>query len=108
MFRLLLILSLSVLPYLYAHTQILRSNSVLLNAGGYGSFANAFCVHGNPAASVSFKTFTAGVYSERRFFLQGLDQLFLATVVPVQKGALGLSIKYLGGDALKQVESGLV
>lgn len=63
--------------------------------------------HANPALPASLKTFTIGIYSERRYLINGLDNYLLSAALPLKRGGLGFSIKYFSSGAFRQSETGI-
>lgn len=91
-------------PY-FAVTQTVRQpvTAVYTRLGSYSSVANdAFSFTANPAALAAARSFTAGLFSERRFLLQELSLYSAAVVLPTPSGHFGLSANYFGGQAYNE------
>lgn len=97
-----------MLPPLQACSQMLRpAITCFYPMGVSNEHADAFSVCSNPAASASLKVFTVGVYSERRYLLNGLSNYLLSAALPLKRGGAGLSIKHLSAGAFRQSEISL-
>lgn len=70
-------------------------------------FSDAFSLAANQASLANLKTFSAGVYNERRFFLKALSQYTAAVVVPTNSGSFGFKADYFGETAFNESALGL-
>jgi hypothetical protein len=70
-------------------------------------FTNAFSFSGNTAALASTKRFSAGVFSERRFNLEGLAGHTAAIALPTASGNFGIRGDYFGGAAYRESAAAL-
>jgi hypothetical protein len=68
---------------------------------------DAFSFSANQAALANFKSFSAGVFSERRFLLQDLSLSQVAFALPTSSGNFGLNGSYFGGVDFNEVQIGL-
>lgn len=94
---------------LLATSQVVRQplNS-LLSAGTYTQqHTDAFSFTTNQAALAKSKSFTAGIYSERRFMLDDLGWYQVAVALPTKSGQFGFKGTYFGHANNKEAELGL-
>lgn len=70
-------------------------------------FIDALSFTSNQAVLASLKTPGAGVYAERKFLLKEMSFYTIAACLPVQFGGVGVSAKYFGYDAYKEMQLGV-
>jgi hypothetical protein len=70
-------------------------------------YTNAFSFTTNQAALIHSTSFTAGLYSERRFMLEELSWYQAVVVVPTKSGLFGWKSTYFGNAYNKATEIGL-
>lgn len=92
-----------LLPGRHVCGQMLRPTTAVFNPFE----ENAFSAAANPSMPASLKKFTIGIYNERRYLINGLDNYLLSAALPVKHGGLGVSIKYFSAGALRQSEAGI-
>jgi hypothetical protein len=98
------LLLLSTVPY-FAGAQAVRQpvTAIYTRLSSYSSAAgDAFSFTANPAALAAANSFSAGLFSERRFLLQALSLYSAAAVLPTPSGSFGLSANYFGGQAYNE------
>ena len=81
------------------------ATSFLQAYSGYA--ADAFSFPANQAALAKLTSFSAGLYSERRFGLSELTFYQGALAVPVAYGAFGFSGRYFGNTLYNEASAGL-
>ncbi|HTE24918.1 hypothetical protein [Flavitalea sp.] len=59
-------------------------------------FTDIFCLANNPAASTGSESFSAGIYSERRFMLKELSQYYLVLAHSTTHANIGVKLHYSG------------
>lgn len=69
--------------------------------------ADAFSFNGNTAAAARVKTFSAGLYSTRRFGLKDLTSSAVSLLLPTPSGHFGLQVDYFGNTAYNEAAAGL-
>lgn len=67
----------------------------------------AFSFRSNSASLAGIKSFSVGVFSERRFLLQELSSYAFAAALPTASGNFGLSGDYAGGGLYNETGIGL-
>jgi hypothetical protein len=70
-------------------------------------FSDAFSFTGNQAALANAKSFSAGVFGERRFLLQDLSLYQAAAAIPTKSGNFGVQGTYSGGAMYNESGVGL-
>ena len=65
-------------------------------------FADAFSFAANQGALAGVQSFSAGVYSERRFLLKALSLFSAAVVLPTASGHFGFKGDYFGEAAYNE------
>lgn len=91
---------LCMLVFRSSQSQTVRTpvNALYTHIGSYTiSHADAFSFSFNQAALANFKSFSAGIFSERRFLLQELSLVQVAFALPGSSGNFGLNGSYFGG-----------
>jgi hypothetical protein len=79
-----------------------------LGLGAYSNnFVDAFSALTNQAALAKIKNASAGVYGERRFALDALNQYTAVFVLPTSSGNFGLKADYFGSTAFNESQIGL-
>ena len=82
--------------------------SAVSAAGGYGNaHHDIFGVLVNPASIAHTTQFTAGIYGERRYMLEGLQQFCGILQFPFIKSGLGLQLDYNGSALMNESAFGL-
>lgn len=71
------------------------------------SRSDAFSFKENQAALASLKSFSAGIYGERKFMLNDLALYQLALALPTTSGNFGIVAVYSGNSLFKESEIGL-
>ena len=108
MCRLYLILLLSIIYCEQAYSQIVRSRVDFFNSGAYDEqFTDALAVTTNPAALVFCRSFTSGVYGERKFLLQELQHMVFSVALPVANDGIGVQAAHLSSPTYKHTTAGL-
>lgn len=69
--------------------------------------ASVFSLPANPAAPVLVKSFTAGLYAQRRFMLAQPVQLVFGAALPFENAGLGMQLNHLQNGAFTQSEAGI-
>jgi len=91
-------------------SQVLRRPvaAVYTSMGAYSLHHNdVFSFTSNTAALSQEKSFTAGVYGERRFLLNELNNYSLVTAMPTQSGNFGIHALYSGFTGYNETRLGL-
>lgn len=99
-----------LLLFSIAQGQVIRSSGkpVFVGLAAYSNrFANVFSFRVNQGSLASAKTFSAGVYSERRFSLKALSASSAAVVVPTSSGNFGFKGDFVGDQAYRESAIGL-
>lgn len=89
--------------------QAARTNSSLVysSLNTYSlQFNDAFSFRNNAAALAGTKSFSAGVYSERRFLIQELASYSFAAALPTSSGSFGLRGDVFGHSLLRETSIG--
>lgn len=68
---------------------------------------DAFSARSNSASLAGMKSFSVGVFSERRFLLRELSSYSLGAVLPTPSGHFGLAGDYFGGPLYNESTIGL-
>lgn len=68
---------------------------------------DAFSLRANTAALAGIESFSAGVFSERRFLLEELSSYSLAAALPTSSGNFGLAADMFGSSLLRETTVGL-
>jgi hypothetical protein len=68
---------------------------------------DVFSFASNQAALAQYKTFSAGVYSERKFMLNELSLFSASAALPTQSGNFGLQLHRFGNAAYNEMQTGL-
>ena len=77
--------------------------SAVSAAGGYGNtHQDVFAVLVNPANIAHATSFSAGIYGERRYMLEGLQQFCGVLQFPFLKSGLGLQLDYVGSALMNE------
>jgi uncharacterized membrane protein len=104
----------TILPLLFlsafAHAQVTRMpvSFTYTKVTAYShQFSDAFSFGSNQGALAGTKTFSAGVYSERRFLLKALSAYSAAFALPTASGNFGLKADYFGEQAYNESSIGL-
>lgn len=83
--------------------------SAVAGAGGYRiSNHDAFGVLSNPASIAHTQSFTAGIYGERKFLLEGLQQFLGVIAFPLRSSGIGIQFDYVGSSLMNETSLGLV
>jgi hypothetical protein len=96
--------------FLLAFTGCTQSVRYPLAAGytGLGAYSKNFTdvlsVTSNQAVLAAIKSMAAGVYLEKRFFLEELKLYSIAFCVPLQFGGIGISAKYFGYNEYNETQ----
>jgi hypothetical protein len=81
------------------------------NYTGLGAYsinnADVFSFTANQASLAQLKNASAGVYAERRFFLEELNSYTAAFGLPTQSGSFGLKMNYYGFSDYNETQIGL-
>ncbi|HTD95266.1 MAG TPA: hypothetical protein VK644_15675, partial [Chitinophagaceae bacterium] len=92
----------------------LKANAQVISAHPYtavGAYSvkhrDAFSFETNQAALAGVKQPSAGIFSERKFFLKELNSYALALVAPIPGGGVGISADYYGFSAYNEGRAGL-
>jgi hypothetical protein len=103
-----------LLAFLLLHTkadaQTLRQpvSSSYLRVTGYSSqFTDAFSSSGNLGALGKQQAFSAGLFTEKRFFLKALNSFNAALVLPTSSGNFAWKGDYSGGPSYNESSAGL-
>lgn len=91
------------MPHIAVQCQALRPATIVFDPFEETAFAAA----ANPSRSASLKKFSIGIYNERRYLINGLDNYLLCGGMPLNNGGLAFSIKRFSAGAFKQSEAGL-
>lgn len=76
--------------------------------GAYSkNFIDPLSISSNQAALANIQSFGAGVYSEKRFFLQELNSYSLAFCLPISFGGIALSAQYFGYSEYNETQLGI-
>lgn len=77
--------------------------------GGTNATAqNVFSAHNNPAGLGFVKLIGFGLYADRPFLVNGINNFNLSAAIPVQKiGAFGVDVNYFGFSAYNEMKAGL-
>jgi len=68
---------------------------------------NVFSAHNNPAGMAFVKELGFGIFASRPFFVKGINNFNLSSVIPVQKiGAFGVDLNYFGFSAYNETRAG--
>ena len=90
--------------------QVLRK-PVAASYTGVGAYsfnhADAFSVVANEASLAQIKRTTAGVYAEKKYFLNALNNLYAAAAIITAAGNFGMNMSYYGTDAYKEMQASL-
>ncbi len=71
------------------------------------AYTNAFSFTGNQAALVNSKTFSAGVFGERRFMLKDLSSYQFVLALPISSGHFGLQANHFGSSLYNESKLGI-
>lgn len=66
-----------------------------------------FSFHANQAALMQTKSFSAGVFSERKFMMSELNIFSAAIAMPTRSGNFGLQLHRFGNSVYSEMEAGL-
>jgi hypothetical protein len=69
--------------------------------------ADVFGMNNNPAVLGRLQTAGAGIYAERRFMLQELNQVSMVLALPVKLGGFGLQAGRFGFSGFNETQAGL-
>lgn len=92
------------------HAQIVRMpvSTIYPSLTTYSTqFNDAFSFRSNTAALAAIKSFSVGIFSERRFMLQELSSYSFAAVLPTSTGNFGIRGDYSGGSSYSETTAGL-
>lgn len=70
-------------------------------------FADAFSMINNPASLICYRSFTAGMYAQRRFMLPEPVQYIIAAAYPFANAGIGMHVNYLRSGAYRQSEAAI-
>lgn len=96
--------------YSFSEAQTLRTpvTAVYTKVNTYSSIHNdAFSFTANQAALAKRKSFSAGIYGERRFMVADLGLYKLAFAMPTSSGNFGLKADYFGSASYNESQIGL-
>ena len=95
-------------PFLKAQTLRTPVAAIYTQLNTYSNnFNDAFSFTGNQAALANAKSFSAGVYGEKRFMLRELGLYKLAFALPTPSGNFGMKADYSGSIAYNELQLGL-
>ncbi len=83
------------------------TSAVYNQLSAYSTQKDAFSFNGNQASLAHINSMVAGIYSERRFFLQELSLYQFAAALPTGSGNFGVSASYFGSIQSNQAVIGL-
>lgn len=95
---------------LFSDAQVIRKPvaAPYIGLGTYsGRHQDIFSFTSNQAALAQVKTATAGIYGERRFMLQSLNNYIAAFALPTTSGNFGLKTRYFGFSDYNETQIGL-
>jgi hypothetical protein len=92
---------------LRVNAQVISTHSNVALGAYSTKHRDAFSFGVNQAALAGAKAPTAGIFSERKFFLEELSFYALALLVPVPGGGVGISGDYYGGPAYHEGRTGV-
>lgn len=98
------------ISFFFSEAQTLRTpvTAVYTRVNTYSSIQNdAFSFTANQAALAKRKSFSAGIYGERRFLLSESGLYKLAFAMPASSGNFGLNANYFGGSSYNESQIGL-
>lgn len=98
------------IAFFFAGAQIIQTpvSSNYARTEAYSSaYVNAFTFTGNQAALVNSKSFSAGVFGERRFMLKELSSYQFVFALPTTSGHFGLQANYFGSSSYNESKLGL-
>jgi hypothetical protein len=76
--------------------------------GAYSfSHADAFSFVSNQASLAQVKHTTAGVYAEKKYFLNALNDLYAAAAIITSAGNFGINMRYYGSGAYRETKGSL-
>jgi hypothetical protein len=82
--------------------------SSYLKTGAYSKTQNdVFSFSANQANLAQFKTFSAGIYSERKFMLNELNLFSTCVALPTKSGNFGMQIHNYGNSSYGEMQVGL-
>jgi hypothetical protein len=83
--------------------------SAVVGGVGYSrSNQDAFGVLCNPASVAEIRHITAGIYGERKFLLEGLQQFSGVVTFPLPSSGVSLQLDYTGSSLMNETAIGLV
>jgi hypothetical protein len=71
------------------------------------TFTDVYAIHNNQAGIAFLEDITAGIYSENRFLVEGINQYAGAFALPGLSGVFGLAINFFGFKAYNEKKIGL-
>jgi hypothetical protein len=102
-----LIISLIILKS-HAAGEFTTTGARAVSMGNTGvAFYDAWSGFNNQAGLGWCRNFSAGVYYENRFLLKEISTKAISAVLPVRKGAFGLSFSYFGFSLYNEMKTGL-
>jgi hypothetical protein len=79
-----------------------------LKGGAYSKrHGDVFSFAANQAALAQIKTFSAGIYSERKFMLSELNLFSTSVALPTNSGNFGLQLHRFGNSLYSEMQTGL-
>ncbi|HEX6180239.1 MAG TPA: hypothetical protein VFZ47_03290 [Chitinophagaceae bacterium] len=88
--------------------QVVRPGIDIFNAGAYyESFTDALTAATQPAALAFCRSFTAGIYGENRFLLQGVQHFMISAVLPVANDGAGVQVCHFKTPAYSHTSAGM-
>ncbi|MFN9710827.1 MAG: hypothetical protein ACK55K_05400 [Bacteroidota bacterium] len=83
--------------------------SAVAGMGAYGhSNTDVFGMLLNPASVANSATFSTGIYGERKYLLEGLQQFCGLLQFPLLKSGLGFQLDYVGSALMNETALGMV
>jgi hypothetical protein len=83
----------------------------VMGAGGLNAYSNKapdlFSVFNNQAALAQHKSKSVGLYGERRYLLEGLNNYMAAGAIETRSGCFGIELGYFGFNRFNQSRAGL-
>jgi len=90
-------------PGIYAQVSKTPVSVIYPSLTAYSSqFKDAFSFRSNAAAVADLKSFSAGIFSERRFLLEELSAYCFAMALPTSSGNFGIKGDYFGGGLYRE------
>lgn len=105
-----LLYCLLIFYFFFAEAQTVRTpvTAIYTQLNTYSTnWKDAFSFANNQAALAAVKSFSAGIYGEKRFMLQELALYQFALAIPTSSGNFGIKGDYFGNSALNESQLGL-